>query len=224
MNLPFGPTVPHMLAKGVDAIPAGESWLYEPKWDGFRATVFFDGDEIFLQSRELKPLGRYFPELEAGLREVLPPRIVLDGEIVVATAKGLDFDALQMRIHPAESRVRMLAEQTPSSYVAFDLLALGGEDLRDVPFGVRRRIARRISTIRSACSSGSPSQPWPKESIARGADSRCGSAISSTSSTSGTKVSRSCGEGIGASGCAEMQPTHAALHAGASGIGHSQRS
>jgi ATP-dependent DNA ligase len=136
-NLPFQPPLLHMLAKASETISAGDSWLYEPKWDGFRALVFWDGESIFLQSRDLKPLGRYFPELEAGLKQALTGRLVLDGEIVVATEHGLDFDALQMRIHPAASRVRMLAEQTPSSFVAFDLLAEADEDLRERPFGER---------------------------------------------------------------------------------------
>ena len=127
-----------MLAKAVEAIPAGEGWLYEPKWDGFRCLVFFDGDTIYLQSRDLKPLGRYFPELEAGLLGALPAPVVLDGEVVIATEHGLDFDALQMRIHPAESRVRMLSRSTPSSFVAFDLLAAGNEDLRTTSFEGRR--------------------------------------------------------------------------------------
>jgi ATP-dependent DNA ligase len=138
LDLPFQPPVQHMLAKAADSIPTGEGWLYEPKWDGFRALVFYDGAGLYLQSRDLKPLGRYFPELEVSLRKALPSPIILDGEIVIATEHGLDFDALQMRIHPAASRVRMLAEQTPSSFVAFDLLASEGEDLRATPFGERR--------------------------------------------------------------------------------------
>jgi ATP-dependent DNA ligase len=138
LELPFQPPLEHMLARLEPEIPAGENWLYEPKWDGFRALVFFDGEQIFLQSRDLKPLGRYFPELESALMRELPEALVLDGEIVIATDHGLDFDALQLRIHPAESRVRMLSEQTPSSFVAFDLLAADGDDLRTQPF-VRRR-------------------------------------------------------------------------------------
>jgi ATP-dependent DNA ligase len=127
-----------MLAKAVDEIPTGDAWLYEPKWDGFRTLVFFDGSTAYLQSRDLKPLGRYFPELVAGLQKALPSPCVIDGETVVVTGAGLDFDALQMRLHPAESRVRMLSEKTPSSFVAFDLLALDGEDLRQAPFAERR--------------------------------------------------------------------------------------
>ncbi len=139
LKLPFQPPLEHMLAKLEPEIPEGPQWHYEPKWDGFRALVFFDGESVYLQSRDLKPLGRYFPELEAGLKAALPRPLILDGEIVVATARGLDFDALQMRIHPAESRVRMLSQQTPSSFVAFDLLADGVEDLRKEPFAERRR-------------------------------------------------------------------------------------
>lgn len=119
-------------------LPSGDGWIYEPKWDGFRALVFKDRDELFIQSRDLKPLGRYFPELEVTLRRELPERCVLDGEIVIATDGKLDFDALLLRIHPAESRVKMLAEQSPSSFVCWDLLALGDEDLRDAPQHLRR--------------------------------------------------------------------------------------
>jgi ATP-dependent DNA ligase len=137
-QLPFQPPIQHMLAKAVDEIPTGDAWLYEPKWDGFRTLVFFDGSTAYLQSRDLKPLGRYFPELVAGLQKALPSPCVIDGETVVVTGAGLDFDALQMRLHPAESRVRMLSEKTPSSFVAFDLLALDGEDLRQAPFAERR--------------------------------------------------------------------------------------
>ncbi|HLX34319.1 MAG TPA: ATP-dependent DNA ligase, partial [Candidatus Limnocylindrales bacterium] len=111
----------------------------EPKWDGFRALVFRDGDETYIQSRDLKPLDRYFPELAAPLRASLPDRCVLDGEVVIAADGGLQFESLLLRIHPAESRVRMLAEQSPASYVAWDLLALGDEDLRAVPQEERRR-------------------------------------------------------------------------------------
>lgn len=112
--------------------------MFEPKWDGFRTIVFWDGEELILQSRDTKPLNRYFPELEAVLRERLPGPCVLDGEIVIAGKDGLDFDALQLRIHPAASRVKMLAETTPASVVFFDLLCVGGEDLRGVGFAERR--------------------------------------------------------------------------------------
>jgi ATP-dependent DNA ligase len=127
-----------MLAKLGTSLPEGEGWIYEPKWDGFRALVFRDGSDLLLQSRDLKPLNRYFPELEEPLLRQLPQRCVLDGEIVIAGPKGLDFDALLLRIHPAASRVKLLASETPASYVAFDLLALDGQDLREEPQAQRR--------------------------------------------------------------------------------------
>ncbi len=145
MRLPVMPPVEPMLAKLADAIPTSGGWLFEPKWDGFRALVFRDGDETYIQSRDLKPLDRYFPELPPALRTNLPERCVLDGEVVIAGAAGLDFDALLLRIHPAASRVAMLAGKSPASYVAWDLLALGDEDLRAVPQGERR--ARLLSIL-----------------------------------------------------------------------------
>ncbi|GJO34810.1 ATP-dependent DNA ligase [Mycobacterium marinum] len=125
-----------MLAKAVKTIPADAS--YEPKWDGFRSICFRDNDEVELGSRNERPLTRYFPELVAAVRAELPRRCVLDGEIVIATGHGLDFEALQQRIHPADSRVRMLAEHTPASFIAFDLLALGDDDYTTRPFVERR--------------------------------------------------------------------------------------
>ncbi len=127
-----------MLAKRVAEIPAGDAWIFEPKWDGFRCVVFRDGDEILLQSRDGKPLNRYFPEVVEVLLEQLPERCVLEGEIVIATEEGLDFDALQLRLHPAASRVKMLAEESPASVVFFDLLWVGDADLREVRFEERR--------------------------------------------------------------------------------------
>ena len=127
-----------MLARLSGELPSGAEWLFEPKWDGFRALAFRDGGELFLQSRDLKPLERYFPELREPLLAQLPERCVLDGEIVIAGAHGLDFDALLLRIHPAASRIKLLAAQTPASYVAFDLLALDS-DLRGVAQEERRR-------------------------------------------------------------------------------------
>ena len=127
-----------MLAKLATALPEGDGWLFEPKWDGFRAIVFRDGSDVYIQSRDLKPLDRYFPELKPALLASLPPRAVVDGEIVIATDHGLDFDLLQLRLHPAASRVARLAEETPSSFVAFDLLAEGDRDLRDQPQAQRR--------------------------------------------------------------------------------------
>ena len=137
-TLPFQPPIEPMLALLRAEIPEGDGWVYEPKWDGFRALVFFDGSEAYLQSRDLKPLARYFPELAASLAEILPAPMVLDGEIVIVTEEGLDFGALQMRIHPAESRVRKLAAETPSYFVAFDIIASGSDDLRAAPFADRR--------------------------------------------------------------------------------------
>ncbi|MHB8671672.1 MAG: ATP-dependent DNA ligase [Acidimicrobiales bacterium] len=139
MRLPVMPPVKPMLAKLARALPESPGLSYEPKWDGFRCIVFRDHDEVELGSRNERPLTRYFPELMEPLRSSLPPAVVLDGEIVIATDEGLDFEALQQRIHPAESRVRTLAARTPASYVAFDLLALGDEDLRNAPFAERRR-------------------------------------------------------------------------------------
>ena len=132
------PPIEPMLAKLAHELPEGAGWLFEPKWDGFRAIVFRDGGRVYLQSRDLKPLDRYFPELIAPLQAALPQRCVVDGEIVIATDEGLDFDALQMRLHPAASRVAKLAAETPSSFVAFDLLAEGAEDLRPRPQSERR--------------------------------------------------------------------------------------
>jgi ATP-dependent DNA ligase len=127
-----------MLAKLVDALPTGDAFLYEPKWDGFRAIVFRGRDGVYIQSRDLRPLDRYFPELHDTLIERLPPGSVVDGEIVIATPDGLDFDALQLRLHPAASRVARLAKESPSSFVAFDLLAAKGESLLETPQENRR--------------------------------------------------------------------------------------
>lgn len=140
VDLPLKSPIEPMLAKLARAIPTGEGWIYEPKWDGFRALIFRDGDEVVIQSRDLKPLNRYFPELEAPLRASLPPRAILDGEIVIATRGRLDFDALLLRIHPAKSRAALLAKETPASFVAWDLLALGAEDLCARPQAERRRL------------------------------------------------------------------------------------
>ncbi len=137
MDLPLQPPVAPMLAKSVKEVPEGE-YLYEPKWDGFRAIVFRDGDDVEIGSRNERPMTRYFPELVESVREQLPERCVVDGEIVIVTDDRLDFEALLQRIHPAESRVRLLAGQTPASFVAFDLLALGDEDLTGLPMSERR--------------------------------------------------------------------------------------
>jgi ATP-dependent DNA ligase len=127
-----------MLAKRIDDLPPGDTWLFEPKWDGFRALFFRDGDEILIQSRDQKPLNRYFPELVETLKSQLPQRCVLDGEIVIAGSDGLDFERLQLRIHPAASRVKLLSQESPASIVFFDLLCEGDEDLRNEPFQSRR--------------------------------------------------------------------------------------
>src|SRR4051812_14630963 len=132
------PPVLPMLAKRTDELPAGEAWVFEPKWDGFRVLVFRDRDELLIQSRDAKPLNRYFPELIDHLKRQLPEKCVLDGELVVARDGGLDFEALQLRIHPALSRVTLLAQEIPTSIVFFDLLCLGDRDLRSVPFAERR--------------------------------------------------------------------------------------
>src|SRR5881227_4205360 len=130
------PPVSPMLAKSVKTIPPDAS--YEPKWDGFRSICFRDGDEVELGSRNERPMTRYFPELVAAITAELPERCVIDGEIVIATDHGLDFEALQLRIHPAASRVKKLAGEIPSSFVAFDMLALDDQDLRETPFAKRR--------------------------------------------------------------------------------------
>ena len=138
LALPLQPPIAPMLAKLTGALPEGPGWHFEPKWDGFRCIVFFDGAAVYLQSRDLKPLGRYFPELEEKLPAVLPRPLVLDGEIVIMGSHGLEFDVLQQRIHPAESRVRKLSVETPAVFVAFDLLADGQESLIRTPFESRR--------------------------------------------------------------------------------------
>jgi ATP-dependent DNA ligase len=138
VKLPFDPPLEPMLAKASDGLPAGDGWLFEPKWDGFRAIVFRDGDEVLIQSRDLKPLDRYFPELAAPIRANFPERCVVDGEVVISRDGELDFAALLLRIHPAASRVKMLAGESPASFVGWDLLALGDEDLRDANQADRR--------------------------------------------------------------------------------------
>lgn len=144
MRLPFAPPLAPMLSAAADALPTGDGWQFEPKWDGFRTLVFRDGDEILLQSRDEKPMNRYFPELIAPLLATLPERCVVDGEIVIVGAHGLDFEALLLRIHPAASRVKLLAEQTPASFVAWDLLALGDKDLREMLLEERRERLEQV--------------------------------------------------------------------------------
>jgi len=140
----IAPPIEPMLAKLADTLPDGERLSFEPKWDGFRAIVFRSSTGILIQSRDLRPLDRYFPELSDTLRSALPAGCVIDGEIVIATTHGLDFDALQLRLHPAASRVAKLAQATPSSFVAFDLLAADGRDVRPLAFEERRRLLEQL--------------------------------------------------------------------------------
>ena len=145
MKLPLPLDIEPMLsAISESGIPKGDSWEYEPKWDGFRTLVYRDGEEVALMSRGGRPMTRYFPELMAPFQALREPRLVLDGEIVVVGAHGLDFGALQMRVHPAESRVKMLSEVTPAWFIAFDLLAEGKEDLRKLPLGERRKRLEKL--------------------------------------------------------------------------------
>jgi ATP-dependent DNA ligase len=137
------PPIEPMLAKLADELPSGE-YIYEPKWDGFRSIVFRGKDDVYLQSRDSRPLDRYFPELHDVLLERLPPNCVIDGEIVIATERGLDFDALQLRLHPAASRVNKLARETPSGFVAFDVLEVDGRDLMNEPQATRRAALEKL--------------------------------------------------------------------------------
>jgi ATP-dependent DNA ligase len=147
MQLPVNPPLLPMLARRVGELPAGDTWIFEPKWDGFRALIFRDGDELLIQSRDEKPLNRYFPDLLDPLKSQLPARCVLDGEVVIARNGTLDFDALQLRLHPAASRVNLLAQQTPASVVFFDLLCDGDRDLRGEPFEQRRRQLESLLSV-----------------------------------------------------------------------------
>jgi ATP-dependent DNA ligase len=140
MAFPIDPPIEPMLAKLADSVPVKGDFLYEPKWDGFRSIVFRAGEDLFIQSRDLRPFDRYFPELHEALLEKLPDGCVLDGEIVIRTPHGLDFDALQLRLHPAASRVAKLAKETPASFVAFDLLASDGQSRMDAPQSERRTL------------------------------------------------------------------------------------
>src|SRR4051812_24068806 len=138
MTLPLEPPILPQLAKSAKDLPDGDGWVYEPKWDGFRTIVFRDGDEVYLQSRNGKPMNRYFPEVVESVRQMERDRLVMGGEIVVVVDGIQEFDLLGQRIHPAESRVRMLAEQWPAAYVAFDLLAEDDDALMELPLGERR--------------------------------------------------------------------------------------
>ncbi|HYT29662.1 MAG TPA: ATP-dependent DNA ligase [Actinomycetota bacterium] len=145
MDLPFDPPLAPMEAKVVSGVPTGDGWQYEPKWDGFRAICFRAGDDVYISSRKELPFARYFPEVVEALKNIAAPRLVLDGELVVFTpdGRGLDFDVLQQRLHPAESRVRKLSKETPASFIAFDLLALADRDLRGEPLAERRAALER---------------------------------------------------------------------------------
>jgi len=163
MDLPVMPPVAPMLAKPVDAIPDGD-YVFEPKWDGFRSIVFRDGGEVEIGSRNERPMTRYFPELVTAILANLPERCVIDGEVVVPnfTTGRLDFEALQLRIHPAASRVKLLAEQTPAHFIAFDLLALGDRDYMASPFAARRARADRRSRT------GRPDREVPRRAVRAG--------------------------------------------------------
>src|SRR6476620_10823334 len=138
------PPIEPMLAKLAEEIPTGGGFLYEPKWDGFRAIVFRGDSDVFIQSRDLRPLDRYFPDLHDIFLDRLPQGSVVDGEIVIAGARGLDFDALQLRLHPAASRVDKLAKETPASFVAFDALAIDGASIMATPQSERRRLLEKL--------------------------------------------------------------------------------
>jgi ATP-dependent DNA ligase len=179
MNLPFPPPLAPMEAKHVERLPQGDGWLYEPKWDGFRAIVFRDGDDVFISSRKELPFVRYFPELATAALTLAATRVVLDGEIVVFTSDGtgLDFDALLQRIHPAASRVARLSRETPASFVAFDLLAEGDRDLRQEPQASRRTQLERVMSearppLHLSPSTDDPAvaESWLEEFDVRGLD------------------------------------------------------
>src|SRR3954447_15771682 len=163
MDLPVMPPVKPMLAKAATTLPVGDDLFYEPKWDGFRCVVFRDGDEVELGSRNERPLTRYFPEVAEAVKAALPERCVVDGEIIVPQGDRLHFEALLQRIHPAESRIRLLAEQTPASFVAFDLLAVGDESLLETPFAERQARLRQVIGARTESVHGSaiPQDPAP---------------------------------------------------------------
>ncbi len=144
MDLPISTDFVPMEAKVQEQLPSGAGWQYEPKWDGFRAVVYRDGDDVYIASRNQRPLTRYFPELVPAVRAIAPKRIVLDGELVIFAGVGMDFDLLQLRLHPAASRVNMLAGETPASLVVFDVLADGDEDLRELPLRERRKRLERL--------------------------------------------------------------------------------
>jgi ATP-dependent DNA ligase len=163
MTLPVAPPLKPMLAKTAEEIPVGDDWIYEPKWDGFRTLVFRDGKNIDLRSRNDRPMNRYFPEMEQLLLETLPNRVVLDGEIILPTPDGTSFDDLQQRLHPAASRVNKLAGETPTSFVAFDVLAVDKESLMDAPLGDRiKRLAELFGSSRPKVARDPATTPAPK--------------------------------------------------------------
>jgi ATP-dependent DNA ligase len=176
MDLPLLPPVKPMLAKAATKLPTDEGLYYEPKWDGFRCIVFRDGDEVELGSRNERPLTRYFPEVVEAVKAALPERCVVDGEIVIQNGDRLDFEALLQRIHPAESRVNLLAETTPGTFVAFDLLALGDESFLETPFGERQARLRGVVTttpsvhVTSITQDAETAQRWFQEFEGAGLD------------------------------------------------------
>jgi ATP-dependent DNA ligase len=187
VDLPVNPPILPMLAKLIGELPVGGTWIYEPKWDGFRSLVFRDGDEILIQSRDKKSFNRYFPELLEPLRSQLPARCVLDGEIVVAKDDALEFDSLQLRIHPAASRVKLLSHEIPASIVLFDLLSEGNQDLRDTAFKERRRRLESLLTsaappiyLTPATSELSIATDWFRRFEGAGLDGVIAKAISGT--------------------------------------------
>jgi ATP-dependent DNA ligase len=176
MELPLLPPVKPMLAKAATKLPTGDGMFYEPKWDGFRCIIFRDDDEVELGSRNERPLTRYFPEVVAAVKAALPERCVVDGEIVIPRGDRLDFEALLQRIHPAQSRVDLLAEQTPASFVAFDLLALGDDVFLETPFGQRQARLREVLTstgsvhVTSITQDTATAQRWFQEFEGAGLD------------------------------------------------------
>src|ERR1700682_5699552 len=187
VHLPVNPPILPMLSKRIGELPVGGTWIFEPKWDGFRALVFRDGGEILIQSRDEKSLNRYFPELLEPLQAQLPARCVLDGEIVVAKNGGLDFEALQLRIHPAASRVKLLSQQSPASIVFFDLLCEGNRDLRSEPFQSRRKALESLLSsaappihLTPATSESSVASDWFRRFEGAGLDGVMAKPISGT--------------------------------------------
>ena len=163
MPLPINPPIKPMLAKVQEQIPRGDEWIYEPKWDGFRTLVYRDGDDVAIRSRNDRPMNRYFPEAEELLLAELPKACVLDGEIIMPGAKGLEFDTLQLRLHPAESRAKKLAAETPTTFVVFDILAAGKKDLTQKPLRDRLAVLEDLfGSVRPAIAREPATQPGPR--------------------------------------------------------------